>query len=378
MESLALATFGNHIGATVELADLDTSLTAQLGGFIFTSAEEIADAVKIGKTSADFTLTVNGVALSGETLLAAFEGTLEEVYPTEFEQSQVIEDVPAVASDAVTKASEKVAEPLVYIPVFPGTNSEYDSAKAFEQAGAKVNLVPFVTLDEAAIEASVDTMVDNIAKANIIFFAGGFSAADEPDGSAKFIVNILLNQKFVRLLTVLSKKVGLSLVSVMDSKPWLNQDCFHTVTLKMPQKQVQPCSTTMLTNTWRKWLKHVSPTQIHHGLLVLKWEISTLFQYHTVKGNSLSMLLNLKNSVITVKSLANTLISTVNQAWILNTIQMVLSTLLKVLQVKMVKSLVKWDTQNVTKMVFSKIFQETRTNTYSVAPLSILQKVRPC
>src|SRR5699024_11950610 len=70
----------------------------------------------------------------------------------------------------------------------------------------------------------------------------------------------------------------------MDSKPWLNQDCFHTVTLKMPQKQVQPCSTTMLTNTWRKWLKHVSPTQIHHGLLVLKWEISTLFQYHTVKG----------------------------------------------------------------------------------------------
>ena len=195
MESLALATFGNHIGATVELADLDTSLTAQLGGFIFTSAEEIADAVKIGKTSADFTLTVNGVALSGETLLAAFEGTLEEVYPTEFEQSQVIEDVPAVASDAVIKASEKVAEPLVYIPVFPGTNSEYDSAKAFEQAGAKVNLVPFVTLDEAAIEASVDTMVDNIAKANIIFFAGGFSAADEPDGSAKFIVNILLNRK---------------------------------------------------------------------------------------------------------------------------------------------------------------------------------------
>src|SRR5699024_5651615 len=152
MVRLALDTFRYYIDTTVELADLDTSLTAQLSGYIFTSAEEIADAVKIGKTSADFTLTVNGVALSGETLLAAFEGTLEEVYPTEFEQSQVIEDVPAVASDAVIKASEKVAEPLVYIPVFPGTNSEYDSAKAFEQAGAKVNLVPFVTLDEAAIE----------------------------------------------------------------------------------------------------------------------------------------------------------------------------------------------------------------------------------
>src|SRR5699024_5935440 len=121
-ESLALTTSGNHIGATGELADLDTSLTAQLGGFIFTSAVQISDAAKLGKTSADFTLTVNGVALSGETLLAAFEGTLDEVYPTGFEQSQVIEDVPAVASDAVIKASEKVAEPLVYIPVFPGTN----------------------------------------------------------------------------------------------------------------------------------------------------------------------------------------------------------------------------------------------------------------
>ena len=195
IESLALAAFGNHIGAKVELAELATSLTAQLGGFIFTSTEEIAEVSKIGETTADFTLAVNGVNLAGDKLLSAFEGKLEDVYPTEFEQSTKLEDVPAVVSDAVIKASKKVVEPLVYIPVFPGTNSEYDSAKAFEQAGAKVNLVPFVTLDEAAIEASVDTMVDNISQANIIFFAGGFSAADEPDGSAKFIVNILLNQK---------------------------------------------------------------------------------------------------------------------------------------------------------------------------------------
>lgn len=209
IESLALAAFGNHIGAKVELAELTTSLTAQLGGFIFTSTEEIAEVSKIGETTADFTLAVNGVNLAGDKLLSAFEGKLEDVYPTKFEQSTKLEDVPAVASDAVIKASEKVAEPLVYIPVFPGTNSEYDSAKAFEQAGAKVNLVPFVTLDEAAIEASVDTMVDNISKANIIFFAGGFSAADEPDGSAKFIVNILLNQKVRAAIDSFIEKGGL-------------------------------------------------------------------------------------------------------------------------------------------------------------------------
>lgn len=195
VESLALATFGNYIGAEVTLPELKTALTAQLGGFVFTSPEEIAGVEKIGQTKADFTLTVNGVKLDGHKLDSAFQGTLEEVYPTEFTQAKELEEVPAVASDVVIKAKEKVEKPLVYIPVFPGTNSEYDSAKAFEKEGAEVNLVPFVTLNEEAIVKSVETMVDNIDKTNILFFAGGFSAADEPDGSAKFIVNILLNEK---------------------------------------------------------------------------------------------------------------------------------------------------------------------------------------
>ena len=195
LESLALATFGNHIGAEVILPELESSLTAQLGGFVFTSPEEIAGVEKIGQTSADFTLTVNGVKLDGHKLDSAFQGKLEEVYPTEFTQAKELAEVPAVVSDVVIKAKEKVEKPVVYIPVFPGTNSEYDSAKAFEKEGAEVNLVPFVTLNEEAIVKSVETMVDNIGKANILFFAGGFSAADEPDGSAKFIVNILLNEK---------------------------------------------------------------------------------------------------------------------------------------------------------------------------------------
>ncbi|MFS9256933.1 phosphoribosylformylglycinamidine synthase [Streptococcus infantis] len=195
LEALALASFGNHIGATVTLENLETALTAQLGGFVFTSPEDIAGVAKIGQTAADFTLTVNDVRLDGHKLDSAFQGKLEEVYPTEFAQATELEEVPAVPSNAVIKAKETVETPVVYIPVFPGTNSEYDSAKAFEKEGAKVNLVPFVTLNEEAIVKSVDTMVDNIEKANIIFFAGGFSAADEPDGSAKFIVNILLNEK---------------------------------------------------------------------------------------------------------------------------------------------------------------------------------------
>ena len=195
VESLALATFGNHIGAEVILPELETTLTAQLGGFVFTSPEEIAGVEKIGQTKVDFTLTVNGVKLDGHKLDSAFQGKLEEVYPTEFTQAKELEEVPAIASEVVMTAKEVVEKPVVYIPVFPGTNSEYDSAKAFEKEGAEVNLVPFVTLNEEAIVKSVEIMVDNIGKANILFFAGGFSAADEPDGSAKFIVNILLNEK---------------------------------------------------------------------------------------------------------------------------------------------------------------------------------------
>lgn len=133
VESLALATFGNYIGAEVTLPELKTALTAQLGGFVFTSPEEIAGVEKIGQTKADFTLTVNGVKLDGHKLDSAFQGTLEEVYPTEFTQAKELEEVPAVASDVVIKAKEKVEKPVVYIPVFPGTNSEYDSAKAFEK-----------------------------------------------------------------------------------------------------------------------------------------------------------------------------------------------------------------------------------------------------
>lgn len=209
MESLALMSFGNHLGAKVNLDQVETVLNAQLGGFLLTSTEDIADAIKIGETVSDFTLTVNDVVLSGDRLLAAFEGTLDDVYPTTFEQNSPMAEVPAVTATKTIVNQTEVSQPVVYIPVFPGTNSEYDSAKAFEKEGAKVNMVPFVTLSAQAIAESVDTMVDNIDKANIIFFAGGFSAADEPDGSAKFIVNILLNAKVRKAIDAFIERGGL-------------------------------------------------------------------------------------------------------------------------------------------------------------------------
>ncbi|MGV3295174.1 phosphoribosylformylglycinamidine synthase [Streptococcus pluranimalium] len=275
VESLALATFGNRIGAFVDIAELDNSLTGQLGGFIFTSQDEIADAIKIGETSDEFTLLVNGVKMDGQALLTAFEGQLEEVYPTTFEQETKMEAVPEVVTETVAKAKETVEQPLVYIPVFPGTNSEYDSAKAFEQAGAKVNLVPFVTLDEAAIVKSVDTMVDNISKSNIIFFAGGFSAADEPDGSAKFIVNILLNQKVRSAIDSFIEKGGL-IIGICNGfqalvksglLPYGNFEEAHasspTLFYNDANQHVAKMVETRIANTNSPWLANVAVGDVH-------------------------------------------------------------------------------------------------------------------
>ncbi|MCK1208300.1 phosphoribosylformylglycinamidine synthase [Streptococcus uberis] len=275
VESLALMAFGNQLGAKINLDDIESSLSAQLGGFVFTSSEEIADAVKIGETQEYFALDLNGVILEGAELLEAYEGKLADIYPTEFEQAAELLEVPEVTNTQVIQAETVIAEPVVYIPVFPGTNSEYDSAKAFEKEGAKVHLVPFVTLNEAAIEQSVETMVEYIEKANIIFFAGGFSAADEPDGSAKFIVNILLNAKVRKAIDAFIAKGGL-IIGICNGfqalvksglLPYGNFEGVHesspTLFYNDANQHVAKMVETRIANTNSPWLAGVSVGDIH-------------------------------------------------------------------------------------------------------------------
>ncbi|MFZ2484027.1 MAG: phosphoribosylformylglycinamidine synthase [Streptococcus parauberis] len=275
IESLALMSFGNQIGAEVTLSDLSLGLNAQLGGFIFTSADDIAGAEKIGQTTANFSLVINGQELTGAKLQSAFEGTLASIYPTEFEQTSSLAEVPAVNSSAIITRIERIDQPLVYIPVFPGTNSEYDSAKAFEKEGARVNLVPFVTLNEEAIVESVETMVANIEEANIIFFAGGFSAADEPDGSAKFIVNILLNAKVRQAINAFIANGGLIIgicngFQALVKSGLLPYGNFDSATETSPtlfyndaNQHVAKMVETRITNTNSPWLSGVKVGDIH-------------------------------------------------------------------------------------------------------------------
>jgi phosphoribosylformylglycinamidine synthase len=138
--------------------------------------------------------------------LSAWTGTLEKVYPT---RSQV-EDTKLISrlydADRVYVAKNKVAKPKVFIPVFPGTNCEYDTLKAFQNAGAEVNTIVFKNLTADNILESVGAFVKGIKGAQILMFPGGFSAGDEPDGSGKFIATAFRNEKIKEAVSELLKQ----------------------------------------------------------------------------------------------------------------------------------------------------------------------------
>ena len=139
-------------------------------------------------------------------------GRLEEVFPTRSGVEQkVLEDTLYDAKQVYT-AQRKLAKPKVFIPVFPGTNCEYDTTKAFEQAGAEVETLVFKNMTESQIVESVNAFEKAIRESQILMFSGGFSAGDEPDGSAKFIASIFRNPKIMDAVhDLLQQRDGLAL-----------------------------------------------------------------------------------------------------------------------------------------------------------------------
>ena len=147
-----------------------------------------------------------------EEALAAWTGTLEKVFPTVAVKNEEILDTPVYHTDHIYVCKNKVARPTVFIPVFPGTNCEYDSTKAFERAGADVVTKIFRNLSESDIRESVDAFEKAISQAQIIMFPGGFSAGDEPDGSAKFFATAFQNEKMKEaVMKLLNERDGLAL-----------------------------------------------------------------------------------------------------------------------------------------------------------------------
>jgi len=156
--------------------------------------------------------TYGDMKITMEEALDAWESKLEKVFPTRAYKGKEEVESSIYRADSVYVCKNKVARPTVFIPVFPGTNCEYDSAKAFKRAGADVITRVFKNQSAQDIRDSVEAYEKDIAKAQIIMFPGGFSAGDEPDGSAKFFATAFRNEKMKEAVQkLLNERDGLAL-----------------------------------------------------------------------------------------------------------------------------------------------------------------------
>ena len=212
--------FGNRMGVTIcDSVDAKDLFAPAFGDIIAKVPADKVDALTIpytviGEVNADAVFAYKEVKLTEADAEAAWKEPLEKVFPT---NSGAEGQEEAVKSD-VYKASDihicthKIAQPTVFIPVFPGTNCEFDSAKAFERAGAKTIVKVFRNQNAADIVDSVDVFEKAIAQSQIIMFPGGFSAGDEPDGSAKFFATAFQNAKMKEAVEkLLNERDGLVL-----------------------------------------------------------------------------------------------------------------------------------------------------------------------
>jgi phosphoribosylformylglycinamidine synthase len=166
----------------------------------------------IGTIIEEEAFLIGKVRISMEEALASWMGTLEKVYPTRSQVTEATFETKLYDGKKLYIAKNKVAKPKVFIPVFPGTNCEYDSLKAFRNAGAEVETVVFRNLTAENITESVDAFVKGIKAAQILMFPGGFSAGDEPDGSGKFIATAFRNAKIKEAVNeLLKERDGLAL-----------------------------------------------------------------------------------------------------------------------------------------------------------------------
>ncbi len=219
--ALCKMAFGNRLGVTVESSLSPERLFENGLGNIL--AEVPADKMNlleekkikytvVGVVSAQPAFVYGDMRMEMEEALSAWTAPLEKVFPTKASRDVSPVESRLYRAEKIHVCKNKVAKPTVFIPVFPGTNCEYDSRKAFERAGAKVETRVFRNRDAQDIRESVDEFAAAISQAQILMFPGGFSAGDEPDGSAKFFATAFRNEKLREaVMKLLQERDGLAL-----------------------------------------------------------------------------------------------------------------------------------------------------------------------
>lgn len=197
--ALAKMSFGNQLGAEITI-DESLALTKNIGGLVIESTMDLENNLlkAIGEVKNLDILKINNLKFNIKKLLDANFGTFEELFPTYEPKKIVVEldkELNGIDKKAINIITHKIGNPRVFAPIFPGTNCEYETQNAFRKEGALVESLPLVNINLGLLEESIDQWIGKIKESQILVFSGGFSAGDEPDGSAKFIVNVLKNAK---------------------------------------------------------------------------------------------------------------------------------------------------------------------------------------
>ena len=221
IEAVSKMAFGNKKGVRLNGLSMENGeLTARNYGNIVVEVEENVTAeqmpfrcVEIGRVIDEPAFYVGDERVDLEEALAAWQGTLEGVFPTKTKVAPAtIENTEPKNYNDIYVCKHKVARPHVFIPAFPGTNCEYDSARAFNRAGAESEIIVFRNQNGQQIRESVDAYVNAINNSQIVMIPGGFSAGDEPEGSAKFITSVFRNPRIAdAVMELLQKRDGLML-----------------------------------------------------------------------------------------------------------------------------------------------------------------------
>ncbi|MBE6534091.1 MAG: phosphoribosylformylglycinamidine synthase, partial [Ruminococcaceae bacterium] len=195
-EAVMKMCFGNGVGFKYsDNVSIEDIFGYSYGSFVLELVDEVEveGAIELGYTTAKQKIVFGNESVSLEGIYKEYESVLENVYPTNAAESKA--EIPAFSYDGKKSASAtiKCSKPKVLIPVFPGTNCEYDSAKAFERAGAETEIIVINNLSAAKVSESVEYVAKKIKESQIIFIPGGFSGGDEPDGSGKFITAFFRN-----------------------------------------------------------------------------------------------------------------------------------------------------------------------------------------
>lgn len=217
--AVAKMCFGNKFGFTFVNSGLDgTFLFAPASGAILVELSENGkvapsiDEIPVGVVNQEPQIHLGGSTLEIDELINAWSGTLEKIFPSKAKEQPVTHEIGLYTERNQKAPAIKAAKPRVFIPVFPGTNCEYDSARAFEKAGAEPEILVVQNLNAADIEYTIERMEKAINNAQIIMLPGGFSGGDEPDGSGKFIATTFRNPKIAEAVTkLLEQRDGLML-----------------------------------------------------------------------------------------------------------------------------------------------------------------------